>query len=68
MKLFEESILNSSIKGKGQRINVSICTATLMWLIENGSLSINDVYPTDRCSKQTMHQAFLSGLSYAIAP
>ena len=68
MKLFEESILNSSIKAKGQRINVSISATTLTRLIENGSLSINDVYPTDRCSKQTMHQAFLSGLSYAIAP
>ena len=68
MKLFEESILNSSIKEKGQRINVSICAATLTRLIANGSLSINDVYPTDRCSKQTMHQAFLSGLTYAIAP
>ena len=68
MKLFEESMLSSSIKDKGQRINVSICAATLARLIENGSLSINDVYPTDRCSKQTMHQAFLSGLSYAIAP
>ena len=68
MKLFEESILNSSIKAKGQRINVSISATSLTRLIENGSLSINDVYPTDRCSKQTMHQAFLSGLSYAIAP
>ena len=68
MKLFEESILNSSIKAKGQRINVSISATTLTRLIEDGSLSINDVYPTDRCSKQTMHQAFLSGLSYAIAP
>ena len=68
MKLFEESALKSSIKGTGQRINVSICAATLTRLIENGSLSINDVSPTDRRSKQTMHQAFLSGLSYAIAP
>ena len=68
MKLFEESILNSSIKDKGQRINVSICAATLTRLIENGSLSIKDVSPTDKYSKQTMNQAFLSGLSYAIAP
>ena len=68
MKWFEESILNSSIKDKGQRINVSIRATTLTRLIENGSLSVNDVYPTDKYSKQTMHQAFLSGLSYAIAP
>ena len=68
MKLFEESILSSSIKGAGPRINVSICAVTLTRLIENGSLSINDVSPTDKRSKQIMHQAFLSGLSYAIAP
>ena len=68
MKLFEESVLSSSIKSKGERIYVSIGVATLTRLIENGSLSINDVSPTDRRSKQTMHQAFLSGLSYAIAP
>jgi len=68
MRFIDESSLKAAIKEPNQRINVSICTTTLTTLIEKGSLSIDDVYPLDKCSQHSMFRAFWSGFTCAIAP